>query len=431
MTTPISPNTQAILLLTAPLIIGKASASSDPLTPGEYKALARHLRSIHRQPADLVTADMDSVLRDCTGLVDSARLQRLLGRGFLLSQALERWGARAIWVISRADPGYPRRLKTRLREDAPAVLYGCGDPHNLEQGGLAVVGSRKLTDSLIDYTTALGRLAAEAGRPVVSGGARGVDQAAMGGALSAGGRVCGVLADSLEQHSMTRAQRDPLLEGRLTLVSPYDPSASFNVGHAMQRNKLIYALADVALVVNADLGKGGTWAGAVEQLEKHRFVPLFVRSAGESSAGLDGLQAKGASPWPTPLDVAALEQVFRESSGYTVSRGQDSLRAVAEAAAPYATQDSHAVEPYAVPAEPASQGARDLLQQGVRAAFSRLLREPLQAAEIAAALEVSLPQTQVWLTWLVDEGVLHHERASAHYVLRTPVSVDGSGPETR
>ena len=36
----------------------------------------------------------------------------------------------------------------------------------------------------------------------------------------------------------------------------------------MQRNKLIYALADAALVVNSDYEKGGTWAGAVEQLER-------------------------------------------------------------------------------------------------------------------------------------------------------------------
>jgi len=47
-----------------------------------------------------------------------ARLEALLGRGFLLSQAVERWKARAIWVISQADSKYPRRLEGRLKEDA-------------------------------------------------------------------------------------------------------------------------------------------------------------------------------------------------------------------------------------------------------------------------------------------------------------------------
>jgi predicted Rossmann fold nucleotide-binding protein DprA/Smf involved in DNA uptake len=243
-------------------------------------------------------------------VIDEGRLQRLVGRGFLLSQVIEHWHARAIWVISRADTQYPRRLKERLRENSPAVLYGCGDIGLLETGGLAVVGSRHIDDSLINYTMDVGRLAARAGRTLVSGGARGVDQAAMGGALEAGGQVCGVLADSLEKTSMNREHRNLLLSGQLVLMSPYDPSARFNVGNAMQRNKLIYALADTSLVVSSDLNKGGTWAGAVEQLDKLKFVAVFVRSTGESSPGLEALRQKGALPWPNPEDVDAFNAVF-------------------------------------------------------------------------------------------------------------------------
>ena len=189
MTPVLSPNTQAILLLTAPLIAGRGTASSDLLSPGEYKRLARHLREIQRQPADLLSPDAAEILRACQPVIDEGRLQNLLGRGFLLSQVIERWQARAIWVVSRADAEYPRRLKTRLREDAPAVLYGCGDMALLETGGLAVVGSRHVDDALIDYTMAVGRLAARAGKTLVSGGAKGIDQAAMRGALEGGGRV--------------------------------------------------------------------------------------------------------------------------------------------------------------------------------------------------------------------------------------------------
>ena len=80
----------------------------------------------------------------------------------------------------------------------------------------------------------------------------------MRGALKAGGKVAGVLADSLERMVMNREHRNLLLEEKLAFISPYDPNAGFNVGHAMQRNKLIYALADAALVVNAEENKGGT-----------------------------------------------------------------------------------------------------------------------------------------------------------------------------
>jgi len=310
MTPTLSPNTQAILLLTAPLIAGRGTSSSELLSPGEYKRLARHLREIQRQPADLVSPGAAELLRACQPVIDEARLQRLLGRGFLLSQVIERWQARAIWVVSRADAEYPRRLKARLREDAPAVLYGCGEMGLLELGGLAVVGSRHVDDSLIDYTMDVGRLAARSGRTIVSGGAKGIDQAAMRGALEAGGKVSGVLADSLEKTTMNREHRNLLLDSQLVLISPYDPSAGFNVGNAMQRNKLIYALADASLVVSSDMNKGGTWAGATEQLDKLKFVPVYIRSTGEPSTGLDALRKKGALPWPNPQDVDALQAVF-------------------------------------------------------------------------------------------------------------------------
>lgn len=202
--------------------------------------------------------------------------------------------------MSRADATYPRRLKTRLNGAAPPVLYGCGEKALLEQGGLAVVGSRDVDADLIAYSEKVGQLASQAKTAVVSGGARGVDQAAMQGALQSQGKAVGMLADSLEQAALHRAHRDALLEKRLTLVSPYDPSAGFNVGHAMQRNKLIYALADVALVVSSDVNKGGTWTGAMEQLEKLRFVRVYVRSTGTLGQGIAALQKHGAAPWPNP-----------------------------------------------------------------------------------------------------------------------------------
>ena len=215
---------------------------------------------------------------------------------------MERWRARAIWVVTRADPGYPQRLKSRLRHNAPPVLYGCGDPNGLNDGGLAVVGSRKVNDDVLRYAKGIGRLAAEAHTAIVSGGARGVDQAAMRGALEAGGRSVGILANGLERAALSRENRPALLDGRLLLVSPYDPAARFVVGHAMQRNKLIYALSDAALVVNSDHGHGGTWAGATEQLGKLRFVPVYVRCSGERSAGLEALVERGAEPWPDPQE---------------------------------------------------------------------------------------------------------------------------------
>lgn len=335
MSEALSPNTKAILLLTAPLIVGRGKKAADLLTPGEYKALALHLRALGGEPADLLTPTADRLLAACDRVIDRARLERLLARGFVLSQAVERWQARAIWVVSRADAPYPRRLKARLKEDSPALLYGCGATEILDSGGLAVVGSRDVEDALIAYTREIGRLVAGAGRTLVSGGARGVDQAAMHGALEAGGRVMGVLADGLERAALNREHRNLLLAGQLVLTSPYDPSAGFNVGHAMQRNKVIYALADAALVVNSDLNRGGTWAGATEQLDKLHLVPVHVRSTGATGKGLEALKQRGALPWPNPVDADGLNAALRAAPPVTLgSPAQAELSFGAQEAAP-------------------------------------------------------------------------------------------------
>jgi len=422
MTPTLSPNTQAILLLTAPLIAGLGTSSSELLSPGEYKRLARHLWELQRQPADLVSPDAADLLRACQPVIDEARLQRLLGRGFLLSQVIERWQARAIWVLSRADAEYPRRLKVCLRENAPAVIYGCGDMALLESGGLAVVGSRHVDDSLIDYTMGVGRLAARSGKTIVSGGAKGIDQAAMRGALEAGGKVSGVLADSLEKTTMNREHRNLLLDGQLVLISPYDPSAGFNVGNAMQRNKLIYALADASLVVSSDLNKGGTWTGAVEQLDKLKFVPVYVRSMGGSSPGLDALRSKGALPWPNPQDADAFESVF----GVVAPKPRPSSDAApldepvepTPEPAPSAARASEAALEATSPMASTPSTPADTLFAAVRGVIQELLKTPMKDAEVSAALDVSSAQAKAWLQRLVEEGVIEKQKKAAGYIVK-------------
>ena len=305
----LSANTTAILLLTAPLVVGSRGPQAQILTAGEYRRVALRLAALQSEPADLLEPGADRLLAQCGAAIDEARLRALLNRGFLLSQAGERWQARGIWVVSRADATYPPLLEQRLKNDAPSVLYGCGLQEIMHARSLAIVGSRDVPESLIEYTRGTASLVAGAGLAVVSGAARGVDRAAMNGALEAGGRVVGVLPGDLEKRVMNREDRNLLVERQLVLVSPFDPSLGFTVAQAMQRNRVIYALAEAGLVVNADFNRGGTWAGAVEQLEKYS-VPLFVRSSGDPSEGLDALQLRGARRWPEPEDAAGIEGIL-------------------------------------------------------------------------------------------------------------------------
>lgn len=179
----------------------------------------------------------------------------------------------------------------------------------LDGPGLAIVGSRDADASALAYARDVASRVAKTGRVVVSGGARGVDQAAMAGAIECGGRTVGVLSDRLERTSMNREHRNLLADERLVLVSPYDPQAGFHVGQAMQRNKLIYALADAGLVVDATVNKGGTWAGAIEQLNVYG-RPVFVRDSDKPSEGLMALRGRGARPWPDEADEEAITELL-------------------------------------------------------------------------------------------------------------------------
>ena len=411
MTFGLSSNTKAILLLTAPLIAGRSrdDASVKPLGAGEYRRLARWLRESQREPADLLNPEAREIVNDRSIDLDPERLERLLGRGLLLAQAVERWRTRAIWVLSRADAGYPRRLKQRLRGDAPPVLYGCGDAGTLGTGGLAVVGSRDVHEALIEYTENAGRLAASAGCGLVSGGARGVDRAAMRGALESGGRVVGVLADGLEKAAMLREHREALRERRLVLVSPYDPAARFQVGHAMRRNKLIYALADAALVVNSDYGKGGTWTGAIEQLDKLKLVPVYVRANGEMGKGLAGLRERGAIPWPEPETPEALKRIL--DAAPRVEYGAPAQQALSMDAreAPASSEDVRQAEPAApvsTPETAAVAGATpaDVLFATVRELIERM--DGLRTEDtVADTLAVTTKQAGDWLVRFAEEKI--------------------------
>jgi len=415
VSTPLSANAQAILLLTAPLITGRGESSKELLTLSEYGKLARFLYENKYQPADLVAVGETELFLELGRIVNSDRLKRLVGRGFLLSQAIERWQARAIWVVSRADEGYPTRLKERLKEMAPPVLYGCGDSSILDGGGLAVVGSRHADAEVLESASRVGELAARARSNIISGGARGIDQAAMSGVLDGGGKATGVLADGLERAALNRDHRNYLREGQLVLVSPYDPQAGFNVGNAMQRNKVIYALADAALVVQSDYGKGGTWAGATEQLDKLRLVPVYTLSKSQSDAAFESLSKKGALSWPNPTTAEGFSEALaaglaRRSSldseqlSFSADNGNHADRVPDEQKLP--DTSSEADGPDTPPDEQ--------LFATVKVLFARL-DAPKTDKEIADELKVTKPQVKEWIKRLIKEGALEKLSAPTRY----------------
>ena len=268
-----------------------------PFTLSEWNKLARQIHdSPLKQPAALPGRSADELAKDL-GLPpdDAERVARLCDRSGRLALELEGLFSRGMWAVTRTDEQYPKKLRDTLKHQAPTVLFGAGDAQLLSRGSVAVIGSRNIDDVGTAFAQEVGRKAAGARLPVVSGGARGTDRLAMGAALDAGGIAFGVLADSLDRTVRQPDLRQLLLDGQLVLLTPYAPTAGFSVGAAMGRNKVIYGLADFAVVVSSDYQTGGTWAGAVEAL-KAGWCPVFARDGADVPKGNRELLKLGAAP---------------------------------------------------------------------------------------------------------------------------------------
>jgi len=447
----LSADTEVVLLLCG-RFGGEKQEAFQPLSPREYGELAKWLNARGLRPSDL----MNGAGRDQLSTIHEVRLERkrvefLLGRGTALALALERWARGGLWVISRGDEEFPKRMKRQLKHAAPPLLYGAGDKALLEVGGLAIIGSRDASESALAYTQAIAAKCAKEGLAVVSGGARGVDAAAMQGVTEADGTCIGVLASDLLKACVNRQNRMGLQEGRMVLVSPFYPEAGFNAGNAMGRNRYIYTLADQALVIDSALRSGGTWEGAVENL-KHGWVPLYVRTPGEGP-GNAALVAEGAMPFTVSADsTEMLRDLFgsrvvdNRPAGDGGTRAQQSLLVPeTNSSMPEATANPPSVparEEWPAPAtespapppavadsvtdaadiveRPAS--SRDAQALDMYADFSAKLASllaagPLSEEDVSTLLCIEKSQTKAWLKRANETGLVEKQKKPVRYAL--------------
>lgn len=292
----------ATALLAVPL---KSPDATRALTPAEWARLSAWLDDRHLTPGQLVKESPSHVL---AGWMDhritADRLQRLLGRGRTLETSIKRWQDARLTLLTLSDEGYPRRLRRRLARTAPPVLFATENTALLDQGGLAVVGSRDASEEECAFAAELGKRASCEDVCIVSGGARGIDQQAVLGALRSGGQAVAVLPGNIVRTLASAALRGHIDSGRLALVTPYSPDAGWHAGRALGRNKHIYCLADAAVAVASVEGRGGTWAGAAENLRRG-WVPLWVKESQDARSGSAGLVARGARWLPAGRYAAA------------------------------------------------------------------------------------------------------------------------------
>ena len=399
-----SGNSDAVLLLTAHLS-GSDDSGAKPLTTEEWWAFANWLKE-RNATLEYLLENVDEVLGDRSDPRGTTeRIKRLLDRGSALGLAKDRWAQAGLWWLTSADDDYPVHLKKRLGQASPPVLYGCGHQKLLRSRGIAVVGSRAASDRDLSWTQAFGEAVAGAGYSVVSGGAKGIDQAAMFGALDREGTVVGILADSLLRASSSKMYRSYLRSQNLVLVSPFNPEAGFTVGRAMQRNRYIYCLSDKALVVHSGI-KGGTWEGAIENM-KRQWVPIWVRQDSDDSPGNTALLSVHQAQGP-PQEVIQQICVSDQSA---VSSGQiedDSLYADTEVGtAPSGAGNVSEQPEYTSPQEPSV--ISDLYGHFIQSLQERLANGSLKQSELESHYGLVKRQFDAWMKRAIEEKVVNKE----------------------
>lgn len=243
--------TSAVLLLN--LRLNRLDSShTNPLSPSEWSRFAQWLHSRNRTPDVLLKEDTRTVLHGFEDKTISVeRVEALLNRGVALGVALERWQRAGIWVLTRNDSEYPKQLKQLLHWKAPSFIFGIGNKNLLTTKGIAVVGSRKASVEECQYAANVGKFVSEQG---------------------------------------------------------------FNPGNAMARNRYIYCLSKAAIVVCSDIGKGGTWNGACENL-RFNWVPLWVKQSSDFGSGNGKLIEQGAQALPDESDELTCQIALLSESG--------------------------------------------------------------------------------------------------------------------
>jgi predicted Rossmann fold nucleotide-binding protein DprA/Smf involved in DNA uptake len=418
-TVPVSVDGQAIALACSTLALD-GNRSIKPLSATEWHGVSLALRSSElERPRDLIgltSRELRQALALDPALAD--RLAALLARGGQLAFELERLASRGIWVLTRADDGYPALLKQRLRGQSPPVLFGAGTYAAFDTPGIAVVGSRDVDAAGLSWAASLGQGCAGQGVTVVSGAARGVDITAMNAALSAGGRAIGVTVEPLDRLVGRREVREFVLDETLTLLTPFHPSARWQAGNAMRRNRLIYALSRAAVVVASSAEKGGTRAGALENL-RGGWVPLHVRD--DQSPGNARLIAEGGRPLSAgePVDDSTISRLLRTSTIRLDGDGE--VGETPETGALFGIGESRGAAETS-----AWRLSTDDLRTPIRAdvfavvwpMLATCLQRPLTEREVAERLKLELTQARTWLKRAVEEGLADAIPRPKRYVVR-------------
>ena len=282
---------ESILLLCCQL----GDSSQKPLTPAKYRDLGLRLIGSLYGGNHMERLTDEDLCRLGYSRQDAARIMDLLDRREQLERYLAAGQALGIRAITCVSEEYPQRITQTHKDQRPPVLFTMGDTSLLNKPAIALVGSRKLLPGNRMFAETVGRLAAQEGYVLVSGGAVGADSAAQNACLAAGGSCVVYVPDRLDRC---------VPKDRVVYVSEHGYDFRFTSARALHRNTLIHAHGEKAFAAQSSFGHGGTWQGCNENL-KHGWSDLYLCDDG--SEAVRALTDMGATALRELTSIRALQ----------------------------------------------------------------------------------------------------------------------------
>lgn len=212
-------------------------------------------------------------------------------------------------IVTPEQSAYPELL--RQIPNPPCALYVKGSMPDFDRRiSVAIVGTRRATQTGRTVAHSIAFSLAKSGAVVVSGGALGIDSAAHRGALQAGGVTACVLGCGIEtDYLMANASLRDAIAEKGVLISEFPPGTQASASNFPIRNRIISGLSLGTLVVEAAARSGSliTADFALDQGRDVFAVPADVFSP--VSQGVNTLIKSGAKP------VSRAEEILEEYAG--------------------------------------------------------------------------------------------------------------------
>jgi DNA processing protein len=219
---------------------------------------------------------------------------------------LEASARHGISLLAPDEDGYPPRLATI--DDAPPLLAVRGAPAALMRPIIAIVGSRNASAAGLKFAQKIAHDLGQAGFIIISGLARGIDQAAHRASVASG--TVAVLAGGHDKIYPPEHDKllDSILDAEGAAISEMPLGHEPRARDFPRRNRLISA-ASLGVVVVEAAQRSGSLITARMAAEQGREVFAVPGSPLDPRAeGTNGLLKQGATPVTEAADIVAVVQ---------------------------------------------------------------------------------------------------------------------------